>query len=126
MNQPGDTPMDGITEPTTDRLDPAVRAGKIYVPRRAFLRFGAAGTAAVALGAAGSLVLPELRRKGQLSANGLFDATATAWADVIYKEVFPTSALILSPFQDELTIPRALRPTAWTDYSSWQSPPGPG
>ena len=126
MNQPGDPPTGGITEETTDRPDPAVRAGKIYVPRRAFLRFGAAGTAAVALGAAGSLVLPDLRRKGQLSANGLFDATATAWADVIYREVFPTSALILSPFQDELTIPRALRPTAGSDYSSWQSPPGPG
>ena len=70
-------------------------------------------------------MLPDLRRKGQLSANGLFDATATAWAKAIDREVFPTSALILSPFQDELKIPRALRPTAWTSAMARSSPTPP-
>ena len=66
-------------------------------PRRTLLKVGAAGTAAVALGTTGSLIVPELRRRGLLSADGLFDAASIAWANVIYKEVYPTSPLIVTP-----------------------------
>ena len=96
------------------------------LPRRTFLKLGAAGTAAVALGAAGSLVVPELRRRGLMSANGLFDEASMAWASATYTEVFPTSPLILSPFSDALPIPKALAPIPKAEYSNWKSPPGPG
>ena len=95
-------------------------------PRRTFLKLGAVGTAAVALGATGSIIVPELRRKGLMSANGLFDAASMAWADGIYKEVYPTSPLILSPFSDELIVPKALAPVPDADYKDWTNPPGPG
>ncbi len=96
------------------------------IPRRALLKLGVAGAAALALGSAGSLIVPDLRRRGLLSANGVFDAASIAWADTLYKELFPTSPLIVSPFQDELPIPRALAPTPMSEYSSWKTPPGPG
>src|SRR6185295_10195364 len=95
-------------------------------PRRTFLKLGAAGTAAVALGATGSIIVPQLRRKGLMSANGLFDAASMAWADSIYKEVYPTSPLIISPFSDELNVPKALAPVPDLEYKSWANPPGPG
>ncbi|HEY0517891.1 MAG TPA: hypothetical protein VGC84_00250, partial [Ilumatobacteraceae bacterium] len=95
-------------------------------PRRTFLKLGAAGAAAVAAGTAGSIIVPELRRKGLMSANGLFDEASSAWASSIYVEAFPTSPLILSPFNDALTVPKALAPVADADYKSWALPPGPG
>src|SRR3954453_9672997 len=97
----------------------------IKIPRRALLKIGAVGTAAVAVGSASSIVVPELRRKGLYSANGVFDATSIALAGKIYDEVFPTSPLILSPFQDPLNVPKALAPVDWSEYSNWDSPPGP-
>ena len=105
----------------TDMRDEGNRAS-----RRTFLKLGAGATAAVALGTAGSIIVPELRRKGLLSANGVFDATSIAWGDSIYTEVFPTSPLIVSPFNDLLNIPKALRPIPQAEYSSWAKPPGPG
>ncbi len=96
------------------------------LPRRTFLKLGAAGTAAVALGATSALIVPQLRRRGLMTADGLFDAASIAWADSIYKEVFPTSPLLVSPFRDELPIPKALRPVPWSDYTNWSKPPGPG
>jgi len=102
------------------------RTDRIKIPRRALLKIGAAGTAAVAVGTASSIVVPELRRKGLYSANGVFDATSMALAGKIYDEVFPTSPLILTPFSDELNIPKALAPVDWSEYSNWGSPPGPG
>ena len=101
-------------------------------PRRSFLRFGAAGSAVLALGTAGSLVVPDLRRRGLLSPDGLFDAASIAWAGAIYSEKYPTSPLILSPFLDELPIPKALAPvpqisdSGVVGYSDWSKPPGPG
>ena len=95
-------------------------------PRRTLLKLGAAGAAAVAVGTAGSLAVPQLRRRGLMTADGLFDAASIAWADVIYKEAFPTSPLIVSPFNDPLTVPKALAPVPYSDYSGWRSPPGPG
>lgn len=45
-------------------------------------------------------------------------------------EVFPVSPLILTPFKDELPIPKALRPTpqsVYTDPAKWAGgAPGPG
>ena len=95
-------------------------------PRRTLLKFGAAGAAAVAVGTAGSLAVPQLRRRGLMTADGLFDAASIAWADVIYKEAFPTSPLIVSPFNDPLTVPKALAQVPKSEYSGWTSPPGPG
>src|ERR671926_1888179 len=42
----------------------------------------------------------------------------------IYLEAFPTSPLILSPFNDPLPIPKALRPVPKADVDGWASPPG--
>ncbi|MEO8266060.1 MAG: multicopper oxidase domain-containing protein [Ilumatobacteraceae bacterium] len=99
---------------------------KILIPRRALLKMGAAGTAAIAVGKAGSIVVPELRRQGLLSPSGFFDATSVVLANSIYDEKFPTSPLILSPFQDELNILKALAPVPDSEYKNWASPPGPG
>jgi FtsP/CotA-like multicopper oxidase with cupredoxin domain len=94
------------------------------LPRRAFLKLGATGVAAVAAGTAASAVVPGLRRRGLWTPDGLFDAASIAIADSIYDERFPTSPLILTPFTDELAVPKALAPV-W-DYPSWSRPPGPG
>src|SRR3954453_16695044 len=107
------------------------RIDRIKIPRRALLKIGALGTAAVAVGSASSIVVPELRRKGLDSVNGVFDATSIALASKIYDEVFPTSPLILNPFSDELNVPKALRPVPWSEYSNWKdakgdAQPGPG
>ena len=75
------------------------------VGRREFIRLGAIGGAAVAAGAVASTWMPDLRQRGLLSAEGVFDAASIAWADSLYDEVFPTSPLILNPFSDELTVP---------------------
>ena len=96
------------------------------IPRRAFLKFGAVGAAVATAGTAASIWTPDLRQRGLLSANGLFDAASIAWADSLYTEAFPTSPLILNPFQDALVIPKALAPEPWVEYTSWRQPPGPG
>jgi FtsP/CotA-like multicopper oxidase with cupredoxin domain len=56
----------------------------------------------------------------------VFDAASIAWANAVYTEAFPTSPLILSPFSDELPVPRALAPIAKSEWSNWAQPPGPG
>ena len=94
--------------------------------RRTFLKLGAAGGAAVAIGAAASVLAPNLRGKGLLSKDGVFDAAAIAWADSIYIEAFPTSPLILQPFTDQLPVPKALVPVQKSEWTSWAYPPGPG
>jgi FtsP/CotA-like multicopper oxidase with cupredoxin domain len=43
----------------------------------------------------------------------------------VYLEAFPTSPLIVSPFNDPLPIPRAMRPTPKSVVDTWSSPPGP-
>jgi FtsP/CotA-like multicopper oxidase with cupredoxin domain len=99
-----------------------------HLRRSTFLKMGAAGAAALAVGAAGENVVPGLRKRGLFSANGVFDASSTALADLIYLEVFPTSPLILKPFRDPLPVPRALAPVPYSIHSTWDSPPsgGPG
>ena len=71
-------------------------------------------------------VLPDLRRRGLSSANGLFDAASIAWADSLYIEAFPTSPLILNPFNDELLVPKAMRPTSYDEYCQLGEPARPG
>jgi FtsP/CotA-like multicopper oxidase with cupredoxin domain len=95
-------------------------------PRRTFLKLGAAASAALAVGTTGSIIVPELRRKGLLSPDGLFDSASIALAGVVYTGVYPTSPLIISPFTDPLNIPKALAPIPKDEFSSWASPPGPG
>jgi len=97
------------------------------VTRRAVLRAGAVGATGVALTAAGELGAPYLAQKGLLSADGPFAATATALGDLLfYKEVFPTSPLILKPFDQELKAPKALAPEKMIEVVDWPLPPGPG
>ena len=94
------------------------------ISRRTALRAGAAGATGVALGALGGLAGPALARRGLLSPDGALAATGTAVADTLfYKELFPTSPLILEPFKDALPIPEALRLAS--DVYDWESQPGP-
>ena len=106
-------PLDGVNQ-------------KSRVARREFLRLGAIGGAAVAAGAVASTWMPDLRKRGLLSAEGVFDAGSIAWADILYVEEFPTSPLILSPFTDPLPIPKALAPEPYVDWTNWSNAPGPG
>ena len=95
--------------------------------RRAVLRLGAAGMTAAAFTAAGGLGGPFLAKRGLLSPDGAFGAASTALGDLLfYTEVYPTSPLILRPFEDELPIPTALAPVPRSVYSTWAEPPGPG
>ena len=76
------------------------------LPRRTFLRIGAAGVGGLAIAGAGGLGTPYLAHRGLLSADGAVAATSTALGDLLfYTEAFPTSPLILEPFRDELNIP---------------------
>ena len=70
------------TENETSRLDEPTKVTQL--PRRMFLKLGAVGAAAVAVGTTSSLIVPELRRKGLLSANGVFDASSQALAALVY------------------------------------------
>ena len=95
------------------------------LPRRLFLRLGAAGAGGLAIAGAGGLATPYLAQRGLLSPDGALAATSTALGDTLfYTEAFPTSPLILEPFHDELNVPKALAPS--TDFTSWDKPPGPG
>ncbi len=96
------------------------------VSRRAALRLGAAGGVGVAVAGA-AVAAPRLQQRGLLSVDGAFGATATTLADAaFYIETYPTSPLIVTPFVDQLPVPKALRPEPPTTYTSWTQPPGPG
>ncbi|MFL6132065.1 MAG: hypothetical protein ACJ72A_04665, partial [Nocardioidaceae bacterium] len=105
-------------------------ADQVGLSRRTLLRFGAVGGLGVGVAAAGALGGPYLSQKGLLSLDGAFGATSTELGDLLfYKEVFPTSPLILSPFSDPLVIPPAAKPvpaSEYTDPKKWARPPGPG
>jgi FtsP/CotA-like multicopper oxidase with cupredoxin domain len=97
------------------------------VSRRSILRWGAVGGLGAGVAAAQGLGVPILRSRGLLSADGAFAATSTVLADMLfYTEVFPTSPLIVSPFNDELPVPKALAPVPASEYTNWARPPGPG
>ncbi len=101
-------------------------AAATSIQRRTFLQLGAVGAAAVAVGAAGSALIPELKTKGLFSADGLVEAGSIALAGSLYTEAFPTSPLILQPFTDPLAIPKALAPEPKSEYTTWANTPGPG
>src|SRR6476661_1257582 len=95
--------------------------------RRTILRLGAVGLTGAAVTAARGWAAPYLASRGLLSADGAFAATSIALGDTLfYKEKFPTSPLILHPFNDELPIPKALRPVSESTFRGWANPPGPG
>ncbi len=96
------------------------------IKRRTLLQLGAAGAAAVAIGAGASAVVPDLKKKGLMSKDGVFEDASIALAGAVYTEAFPTSPLILSPFNDLLPIPKALAPVQSLTYKSWAQTPGPG
>jgi len=100
--------------------------GQNQVARRTFLKMGAVGAAVFAAGTAGSVIVPDLKRRGLWTPDGVFDSASIAWANALYTEAFPTSPLILSPFSDELPVPKALAPIAKSEWSNWAQPPGPG
>ncbi len=96
------------------------------IKRRTLLQLGAAGAAALAVGAGASVVVPDLKQKGLMSKDGIFEDASIALAGAVYTEAFPTSPLILSPFNDLLPIPKALAPVQALTYKSWAQTPGPG
>src|SRR3954470_5802713 len=97
------------------------------LPRRHILTWGAIAGLGAGVAAATGWGGPVLKGEGLLGGNGAFAATTTALADLLfYTEVYPTSPLILNPFNDELLIPPALRPVDPLVVRGWPKPPGPG
>ena len=105
--------------PTADDIATFAPLGQDHggVSRRTVLRVGAAGAAVVALTSARVWGEPYLAQKGLLSTDGVFAAAATALTDLIYIEAFPTSPLIVAPFNDKLPIPPALKPIPQSEWS---------
>jgi FtsP/CotA-like multicopper oxidase with cupredoxin domain len=61
-----------------------------------------------------------------LAASGLAVPRGLATGSgALYIEAFPTSPLILSPFNEALPIPKALAPIPKSVVDGWDSPPGP-
>jgi FtsP/CotA-like multicopper oxidase with cupredoxin domain len=87
------------------------RLEKVRLTRRDMLKLTVGGAGMFALTASG-LAVPRGLAKGGSSGK-------------IYLEAFPTSPLILSPFNDPLPVPKALRPVPKSDVDAWSSPPGP-
>jgi hypothetical protein len=79
--------------------------------RRDILKFGAGTAGAFALGASGLTIA----------------RTVAAGSTPTYTEAWPTSPLILDPFNDNnpLPNPQASRPVAPSTWQRWDSPPGP-
>src|SRR4051794_33535577 len=98
-----------VNDMTDDSVDDAA------VHRRTFLKLGVTAGGLAALGAVGGGYVPNLRRRGLLSGNGIFEAVSAGISDKIYIEDFPTSPLILTPFVDELVIPKALAPIRYSE-----------
>ena len=120
-------PQGGPTAPAEVGAVVPEQSAEAGVSRRTILRLGAIGGAGVAMVTAQGIGVPFLSQRGLLSADGAFAATSTALGDnLFYVEAFPTSPLILSPFTDQLPIPKALAPVPKSEYSSWAKPPGPG
>jgi FtsP/CotA-like multicopper oxidase with cupredoxin domain len=120
---------DLINEPAVEVGEPAAPTptGRAHaLSRRRLLQVGAVGSAAVGFASASQLLRANLATRGLLSPRGVLEAGGVAFADALYTEVFPTSPLILHPFNDALTIPKALRPVPRSEYSTWKNPPGPG
>jgi FtsP/CotA-like multicopper oxidase with cupredoxin domain len=107
----------------TDDEQAALHSG---VSRRTLIRIGAVGAAGVAFTAGRVVAEPYLAQQGVLSSDGVFAAAATALADLVYIEAFPTSPLILKPFTDPLNVPKALRPVPESELETWSQRPNAG
>src|SRR5919199_3825729 len=82
----------------------------VRLTRRDMLKLSAGGAGMFALTASG-LAVP---RGG-----------AGGGAGSLFIEAFPTSPLILSPFNEPLPVPKALAPVPKSVVDGWSSPPGP-
>jgi hypothetical protein len=122
-----DGPAHSLWVPTDGGIS-AVEEQAIHggVSRRTMIRLGAVAAAGITLTAGRALAEPYLAQRGLLSGDGVFAAAATAITDLVYIEAFPTSPLILTPFQDELPIPKAMAPVPQSEFTNWAQPPGPG
>src|SRR4051794_17540851 len=85
------------------------RLGKARLTRRDMLKLSAGGAGMFGLTASG-LAVP----RGVGAGGG-----------ALYIEAFPTSPLILKPFDESLPVPKALAPVAKSVVDGWSSPPGP-
>ena len=86
------------------------RLDRVRLTRRDMLKLSAGGAGAFVLTSSGLAVSSGLARGGG--------------GGSIYIEAFPTSPLILSPFNDPLPVPKALQPVPKADVDAWRSPPG--
>jgi FtsP/CotA-like multicopper oxidase with cupredoxin domain len=86
------------------------RLDRLRLTRRDMLKLSAGGAGAFLLTSSGFAVSSGLGKGGG--------------GGSVYLEAFPTSPLILSPFNDPLTVPQALRPTPKAVVDTWKSPPG--
>src|SRR4051812_24115660 len=84
------------------------RLDRVRLTRRDMLRLTAGG--------AGTFML---------TASGLAVSSGVSSGGAVYIEAFPTSPLILRPFDEALPVPTALGPVPKADVDSWESPPGP-
>jgi FtsP/CotA-like multicopper oxidase with cupredoxin domain len=88
--------------------------------RRQLLKVSAAGAGFAALGGLGVFGASSAAQKLGFLNSG----SASASADSIYIEAWPTSPLIKTPFVDHLPIPTALRPidpTIWQNWKHWDT-----
>jgi FtsP/CotA-like multicopper oxidase with cupredoxin domain len=86
------------------------RLDRVLLTRRDMLRLTASGAGMFMLTASGLAVSSGV---GASSGGGL------------YIEAFPTSPLVLRPFDEPLPIPTAMAPIPKADVDTWESPPGP-
>jgi FtsP/CotA-like multicopper oxidase with cupredoxin domain len=84
---------------------------RVRLTRRDMLRLSAGGAGMFMLTASGLAISKSLGASG--GGGGL------------YIEAFPTSPLILSPFNEPLPIPTPMAPVPKADVDRWESPPGP-
>jgi FtsP/CotA-like multicopper oxidase with cupredoxin domain len=89
------------------------RQDRVRLTRRDMLRLSAKGAGLFALSASGLAVPKGFARGGGGGGGGS-----------VYLEAFPTSPLILKPFQDALNVPQALAPIAASEVAKWATVPG--
>src|SRR3954449_7538489 len=87
------------------------RLDKVRLTRREMLRLSVGGAGVFALTASGLAVSSGFAQGGG--------------GGSLYIEAFPTSPLILSPFNDPLPIPKATAPVAKSMVDAWANRPGP-
>src|SRR3954451_6897807 len=86
------------------------RLDRVRMTRREMLRLSTGGAAMFALTASGLAVS---------------SGVGASSSGNIYIEAFPTSPLILSPFDEPLPIPKATAPVAKSMVDAWANRPGP-